>query len=406
MQLFTVDRNYLKLDVIEEFSSLIWTERYYGDGECQVVVPLKRSLINKLQAGTFLAIDQSPELMIIETFSIEEGHIKVDAISISSWLNNRFVRNSVKHQKTAWKIKNQKPGELLWTIVKQMCCKSSTIIGSNNMGLGSAARERELIIPGLMLDDYSKAGKNIETTLVPFGPVYDAVRKIAEQYHVGMKIWLKESDRSLRFRSYVGANRTSDIKKNPSGKIVRFSPIMDSLANINEIRSRGDYKTLVYSYASSLQMVDTRDDNDNPDSWLQQDNKPGISRRSSSVGKYTGFDLRAELLFADDIQLKYDFNEDSDSPPEVTFSDRRAQLVRILNGRAEKEMKQHEYIRTVDGEIAPTNLYQYGIDYDLGDLIEVQGNTELTEISRVTEYIRTQNAEGETAYPTVVAVDP
>lgn len=406
MELYTVDRNYSRLDVIEEFSSLIWTERYYGDSECEVVVPLKRNLISKLQAGTFLAIDQSPELMIIETFSIEDGQIKVVAISVLSWLNNRFVRNSVKHQKTAWKIKNQKAGEILWTIVKQMCCKSSTIIGNNSMGLGSAARERELIIPGLGLDAFDKTGKNIETTLVPFGPVYEALRKIAEQYHVGMKITLRGSDKTLRFRSYVGANRTSDIKKNPSGKIVRFSPIMDSLGSINEIRSRGDYKTLVYSYASSLQMVDTRDDNDNPDSWLQQDNKPGISRRSPTEGKYTGFDLRAELLFADDIQLKYDFNEDSDSAPEITFSDRRAQLIRILNGRAEKEMKQHEYIRTVDGEVAPTNLYQYRIDYDLGDLIEVQGNTELTEISRVTEYIRTQNAEGETAYPTVVAVDP
>jgi hypothetical protein len=59
----------------------------------------------------------------------------------------------------------------------------------------------------------------------------------------------------------------------------------------------------------------------------------------------------------------------------------------------------------VDGEVAPTNLFQYGKDYNLGDIIEVQGNTSLVDVSRVTEYIRTQTAEGEKSYPTVVAID-
>jgi hypothetical protein len=81
-------------------------------------------------------------------------------------------------------------------------------------------------------------------------------------------------------------------------------------------------------------------------------------------------------------------------------------MLDILNNRADKELKQNKYIRTVDGEVAPTNLFIYGRDYDLGDVIEVQGNTNLVENSRVTEYIRMQSSEGEKAYPTVEAVDP
>jgi hypothetical protein len=230
--------------------------------------------------------------------------------------------------------------------------------------------------------------------------VYDALRTIAEQYKVGMRITLKDSDKTLRFRSYKGTNRTS---KQSANHIVRFSPEMDSLASINELRSIADFKTLVYSYASSLAKVDTTDPHI-PNVWLQQDNKPGISRRTTEEGKYTGFDLRAKILLATDIQVKTDLDDATD--PVDTVSGKQAELLDILNNRADKELKQNNYIRTVDGEVAPTNLFQYGRDYDLGDIIEVQGNTNLVEVSRVTEYIRTQSSEGEKAYPTVVAIDP
>jgi len=100
MELYTLDRNYSRIDVIEEFYSVIWTERFYGDSECEVVVPLRADLFSKLAEGTLLIIDKSTEPMIIETRSIEDGRIKVIGISVLSWLNNRFVRNSVQHQKT------------------------------------------------------------------------------------------------------------------------------------------------------------------------------------------------------------------------------------------------------------------------------------------------------------------
>jgi hypothetical protein len=397
MQLFTMDKTFNRLDVIEEFYSVIWTERFYGDGEFEVIVPLNAELINKLKAGTFLMIEDSTEPMIIETFSIEEGKIKVVGISILSWLNNRFVRTSVNQRRTSWKIANQKPGEILWTIVKQMCTANSTIIGTNHMGLGSAAREKELIIPGLKLGAQDKSGKNVKKTAVPFGPVYDALRKVAEQYKVGMQITLKDSDLTLRFRSYKGTNRTSQQTANP---IIRFSPIMDSLATINEIRSIAGFKTVVYSYASNLEKVDSSDTGSLPDTWLQQDNSPGIARRTQ-VGGYTGFDLRAKLVFVTDITLA---NDPTDPGPD-SIATRKAEVSDILDNRADKELKQNEYVRTVDGEVAPTNLFQYGKDYNLGDIIEVQGNTSLVDVSRVTEYIRTQTAEGEKSYPTVVAID-
>lgn len=391
MELYTLDKSFIRQDIVEEFHSVIWTERFYGDSECEVVVPLKRNLIGQLAAGSFLAIDKSKEPMVIETFSIEEGKIKVVGISVLSWLNNRFVRASTNHRIKIWKLSNQKAGQALWTIVKQMCTDQSTILnGSGDMGLGNATREHELIIPGLKLDAYDKSGNTIKKIAVPYGPVYDALRVIAEQHTIGMQIWLNTDDLSLRFRSYKGINRTGNQTTNP---IIRFSPTMDSLANIKELRSVADYKTLIYAYAADLAPTSGGSD-------LQT--TPGIARRSGTEGNYTGFDLRAKMIFTDDIRSAKDLDE---VDPQDTLAKQRAELRDVLNDRADKELKQNPNIQTVDGEVAPTNLFQYGQDYALGDLIEVQGNTDVVDISRVTEYIRSQDVSGEKAYPTVVAVD-
>lgn len=408
MKLYTLDRDYNKLNVIEDFYSVIWTERYYGDGECEIVVPLTRDYITQLKEGTLVSIDKSAEPMILENFLIEEGKIKVTGISILSWLNNRFIRNSVNQRRKSMKIANQRPGEILWTIVKQMCTSKSTLIGTNSMGLGSAARERELIIPKLLLDSPDTSGGKIKKTLVPYGPVYDGLRKIAEQHKVGMQITLRDGDKTLRFRSYKGANRTSGQKTSPKNPIVRFSPTMDSLASVSELHSIAEFKTLVYAFAPNIAKVDTSvdthtaDPEDKPDTWPQQDNKPGIARRTTTEGKYTGFDLRAKMIFIDDSTIA----DNPDDPGPDSPATVRDEMLDILNNRADKELKQNEYIRTVDGEVAQTNLFQYKTHYDLGDIIEVQGNTRQVEYSRVIEYIRTQSSEGEKAYPTVEAVDP
>jgi hypothetical protein len=402
MNLYTLNKHFDRTAIIDEVDSLIWTERYFGDGECEVVVSVDRmDLVNKLLDATFLSLDESDEPMIIETFTDEDGKMKFQGISILSWMNNRFIRNNVDQRKKQWKIAGKKPGELLWFVLRQMVTDKSTIIGTNTMGLGSAARERELVIPNLKLDRYDTRGRTIKKIFVPYGPLYDGLRGIAEHYAVGMQITLRDDDKSLRFRSYSGLNRSHNQNANP---LVRFSPSKDSLSRINEVRSSANFKTLVYSYASALEKIDTADNNSNPDTWLQQDNKPGIARRTREGG-YTGFDLRAKIIFSEDFQIKNDLDEEDKNGPEDTVPQKRAETIDVLNNRADKELKQNKRVQTVDGEISPDNLYKYGVHYGMGDIIEIQGHTGLVEISRVTEYIRSKDSEGERSYPTVVSLD-
>src|SRR5215204_6417220 len=125
MELFTLDKEFQKDDMIEEFESLIWTERYYGDSDVELVVPGTPNLIKKLFPGTFLALTGTREVMRIETASIEDRKLKLKGFSPLIWLNNRFVRTSAIHKERTWYFEPQPIGQILWVMIKQMATSDS-----------------------------------------------------------------------------------------------------------------------------------------------------------------------------------------------------------------------------------------------------------------------------------------
>jgi hypothetical protein len=377
MEPFTFNRNFLKQDVIDNFGSIIWTERYYGDSEVELVVPVSESMIKKLPLGTFIGIDSSDEVMILETMNIEDGKMKFKGISLLPWMNNRFVRVSALHQDRYWYLEGGTAGWTLWAIIYYMCVAGSPYLnGTIPIGIDNPDR---LVIPGLGLRDYDQSGPVIKVG-VPYGPVYDTMKEIATTYQIGMQITLDSAtDTSyfLGFRSYSGIDRTSNQTDYPP---VRFSPQMDSFTNIKELQSIAAFKTLVYAFAPGFNPAEG-----DPDLRTT----PGKSSMTGS--EYTGFDLRALEIFAEDITTDM-------------VGGSSANLVNILNSRAYDARTDNHFVKAVDGEIVPDNQFKYGVHYNLGDLIEVQGNTGVVQTARITEYIRSQDSAGERAYPTVAMI--
>lgn len=375
MELYTLDRDYVKQDIIDGFTSVIWTERYYGDSEVNLSVPVSIEMINKLPKGIFLGLEGSKELMILEDLTIEEGNLKLSGISVLPWLNNRFVRTSSAHSDKYWYLEGQSPGWILWAMIYYMCVEGDYLDGTISTGIPNP---EQLIIPGLGLGDYDTSGDSLKVG-IPYGPLYDAMLEIAKTYEIGMQIIFDSNYTTpLLFRSYKGLDRTSVQTDN---EVVRFSSEMNSLTDIKEVHSIKDFKTHAYAFAPGL----------NPEEG-QPDLRttPGISILTGS--EYAGFDLRAMLVFADDI-----------TTDKVGGSS--SALLDILNNRALQELTNHAAISMVDGEVIPTSQFQYGIHYNLGDIIEVEGNTGVVQRSRVTEYIRSQDSNGEKAYPTVTAIE-
>jgi hypothetical protein len=374
VELYTVGRDFNRKDPIDTFHSAIWTERYYGDSEFELVVPGTPRNAQILPPGIFLALKGTQELMIAQgqEFTTEKT-LKVTGISVLKWLNNRFVRTSAKHEDRYWYI-NDTVGQVLQNIVYLMCVGGGYLDGSIPTGIPNPWR---LKVPGLHTYGRDTSG-DILNIGVPYGPVFDALYEIATTYEIGQRVDLIPSSSAdrLRYSNYRGIDRTSGQNVRPP---VRFSSSMDSLTDISEIQSIAAYKTEVYAFAPGL---------DEASKALAT--TPGINVRANVPS--SGFDLLTQIIFAEDITTDQVGGD-------------AAKLLDILNSRAKDTIANTEYVKVVDGEIVPTAQFKYGRDYNLGDLIEIQGNSGIINKARVTEYIRTQDETGERAYPTVSMKD-
>lgn len=374
MEPYTLNRGFLKQDVIDDFFSMIWTERYFGDSEVELVVPMEPELFQKLMPGTFLGVNDSDEIMMLENLSTENGRLKVTGISLMKWLNNRFVRGSTEHYFRHWIAGPMPPGVAIASTIAYMCFEDSAFLNAIfEMGIEQPGVRDRLKIPGLGIKHQDLSGGDVYIA-IPYGPLYDVMREIAVTYNLGQKItleWANESGYFLGYSNYHGLDRTSVQSVNP---MVRFSPQLDSFRDIKEVQSIEKLKTDVWVFAPNA-----------PDDLV---NPVAGANYSVAPGAGSGFDCRALQVFAEDISSD---DVDGDSYALARAMIARADLHRIENG----------YIQSVDGVVVDTDQYKYGRDYNLGDIVEVQGDSGFLQAAQVMEYIRTHDATGERAYPTL-----
>jgi hypothetical protein len=371
MDLYTLDENFLRRDVVDEFHSVVWTERYTKHGDFNLIVPVTRPNLAKLPEGAFLALQGTKEVMQIENALIEDNKLKLTGPSITKFLDNRVVRYSANHADRYYNI-TMEPGYAIAFVVSDMCI-AGPYVSSSSYGVDGPRQ----IIPGLENMGMEPAGPAVALA-VPYGPLYSAIAQIADTYQVGFSMYLERATPTayfLGFKTYQGKDRTSGQSVNP---IVRFSPNVDSLTDLKELRSIAGYKNVAYAFAPA-----------NPVAGVTQS---GVAYADNEAATSTGFDRRVLLVFADDL-----------TTDKVGGS--ASVLLSILNQRAKDALANNNYIKTVDGEVVPQAQFQYGKDYGLGDIVELQSFSGLLQNARITEYIRTQDSTGERAYPTISVID-
>lgn len=379
MDLYTLAPDFQRRDVIDEFASLVWTERYGAAGDVNLVLPATPTAIERLAEGTFLSLRGSKEVMLLETQSIAKGLMTVTGNTLLKFLNERVVRTSADHQDRSWTVINAPAGSAMGIVVSFACIEGNFINDTPDFYKVEGPLNK---IPGLSLGPTDGSGGNI-TAAVPFGPLYDALKTLADTYVMGMSLYLDSATGagySLKFTTYLGLDRTSGQTVRD---IVRFSPALDSLTNTKELRSISGYKTNAYAFAPT-----------NPVNAGNPSGGPIPSGKASVPGMagVIGFSRRVLMVFADDLTTE-------------TVNGDSAVLAAILAQRAKDALANNNYTKILDGEVVPQSEFQFGTHYGLGDIIELQGQSGLAQKARITEYIRSQDDSGERAYPTVSVID-
>ena len=183
--------------------------------------------------------------------------------------------------------------------------------------------------------------------------VYDAVKSVCEAYDIGFKIELV--DGNFIFKIYKGADRSYDQYDNPP---VTFSPGFDNLISTNFLKTRESLKTVAIIDGDS--------------------NRVHISNPNNC----TGFNRR-EI---------YSENTDASSDSE---------LKRI----AEDLLKKNSIVESIDGKVDFRGSYLYGVDFYIGDIVQLENEYGIKSKSRISEVVRSYNSSGNDVVPTFTSIN-
>jgi hypothetical protein len=356
MDLYILDSSLRRTIVLDHFISLIWTERFVEVGDFELVLAADSESRSVFRLGTRLAIEESLRVMAVDTLedSIDdEGRslLTIKGRSLEAILDDRVARESTANTTTkpTWKLVGT-PGAAARQIFKHICVD----------GALNALDKIPFYTTGNPLppDTLQEPPTSVTIEIEPM-TVYSAIKQICDSYELGFRLIRGLDTSKLYFNIYAGSDKTSGQLLSPA---VIFSSTLDNLSNIKEFSSSAYDKTVAY-VVSPVGFV--------------------VVYSPYSLASSQGFNRKVLLVNADDIT-------ETNATTATT----------LMTQRGREELSKARTFTMFDGEIGQNVEYVYGVDYQLGDIVELRNGHVTTEM-RVTEHIFVSDADGVKSYPTL-----
>ena len=361
MDVFVLSDTFVRETVIDSYFSFIWTERVSTMGDFELVVPDTVEFRNVLAIGKRLGINESKRVMTCETHEAktdDQGRavLTVSGRSLESILMERVAwDNSTAGSDTVPKwIMTDTPQATAWWIFYRVC-----VVGSL-----SVSDKIPLYVTGTTYPaDTIEAPTDPVSFELEIGTVYERIKDICDQYKLGFRLYKGLDDSKIYFNIFAGNDRTT--QQTVLDPVV-FSPSLDNLAKIQELTSVENLRNVAFVYSKTKSIYVYADGSDA--------NTAGFTRR---------------VLLVDATSV-----EETAEPA----------LTKILTQKGNEALAKNRSLTAFDGEISQVDQYVYGEHYELGDLVEMQSGSGVTNNMRVTEQIFVSDQNGTRSYPTL-AVD-
>ena len=349
MDLYVLNSEFKRLDIISYAESVIWTKRYFSVGDFEIVLPASRYLLQLFQSSEerYVMRPGDPVGMIVEKVQLTTDEENGDKIIISGSTYQGFLkRRIVWGQKI---LKGTLLDCILLGLVADNAIDDSTIEGRKIEYLAI----RPNIVAGWEGDN-PDIEKQVTDDILS-----DAITTICTAYGLGWEIYFEGG--KLLFNLYKGKDRSYGQNMLP---IVLFSPEYGNFLSGTYTFDKTNYKNVAMVAGEG----------------------EGASRKMAAVGSASGRS-RYEV-FVDQSSL-------SSNDGEISDIDYMIQL----RTAGEEKLAEYGTSETYESTVDPEGNYQYGIDYNLGDIVEVENEYGLASRVRITEVIESEDENGYTCIP-------
>lgn len=386
MEIYILDALLRRIDLIDEYISFIWTERYAAKGDFQLITRSTLENRNRFVKDALISINDSNRIMRVnsteEKIDGDNGvTFTVKGFELVSILEQRVVATREPSGDYAGMLRpisyyeDKTPLELPGYMVWQMCYPSSGFLLSSGDAVPFLQDSR---VPGV--------GAYPLGNLPPMQPddvvweqktesLYSAAVAIAAAYDVGFRLYKDPEAAKLYFEAYMGNDRTSAQTLLPA---VVFSSDMSNLQNTTEyIENSNHFNVIVAIYEFANPVAEALP------AKLSISVIVADPELAFSAG---GFDQKTKTISVTTL------------PEGMLLEDIPAYLTQL----AAEELTRSRPTDIYDGEVSESSYYKYERDYFLGDLVEVRGDNGGAAYMRVEEQIIKADASGKSSYPSLV----
>lgn len=355
MNLEVLNKDFIRIAIVDSYESLIWTDRYNDAGDFEIYTGMRLDLLNIFKPDYYLVSDESDYVMIIENLKIttdsEDGnHLTVTGHSLESILKRRIVwSQTTLYGNFQNAVKKLITDNIITPSIPQRAIDNFVFEESEDEEITS-----------LSFDDIQFTGDTL----------YDAIKSMCDKFDVGFKIILNDQNQFV-FKLYAGVDRSYNQDSLP---YVVFSPDFENIIN-------SDYSEYKENYCNIT---------------LVAGEGEGAARVTTIVGDTTIDGIYRRELFTDARDLSANVDGGTLTP---------AQYEAVLQERGVEKLKEAEIERLFEGQTEPTQMYRYGEHFFMGDITELENEYGLETRVRVMEYIHSESNNGIEEYPTFKVIN-
>ena len=350
MELLVLNTDLESVAVVDEYTSLIWTDRYSDYGDFELYTTINDYLFRSLQPNYYLWSADSKHTMIIESREIsadsEDGkRLIVKGRSLESILTRRIVWDAT-------------------TISGNLQDSVKKLLEENVISPKDSKRK----IPNFI---FVPSDDPVITKLTLDGQfvgceLFEAIKTICDAVSIGFQITLNDNNQFV-FKLYAGTDRSYAQMDNP---YVMFSPKFENIINSNYLETNEALKTVT--------LVAGEDDG-TKQTFLT------VERTDSGSG------LERREMYTD---ARYVSSKTSDK----TLSEEEYNA--LLKAKGDEDLAANVTKRAFEGQVEATHLFVFGEDFFMGDIVQVANEEGIESKSRVVEMVFSINDSGRDSYPT------
>lgn len=340
---------------IEGYTRAMWVEKYQEPGEFKIEGPLSSGLHLFLPLNTLISHLRTREVQIVENIEItqernEDPQVAISGRSLVSFLENRILGETYVETPASDIPAYSVPAADTWDQIFDLI--------DEHIAEGGPSVDNSL--PGTQAEvDASCTGTvTSDDRTYQYGTIWERVSELLKIDDLGIRMRRPiYTDPVTYFNIYRGANMASSV---------RFSWQTGDLENINYLFSTKSLKTSARVMGRWVQVV--------------------------VQGTPDNLERRYMLIDASDID---------NQQPSMPTAGALTLIKAAMTIRGREALKKQQKTTISQATVAANASLRFREDYNLGDLVTVDGDFGTSQIMRVTEFAETSDENGSSSIPTL-----